>query len=234
MRKTLRAILATTVVAAALAISTAAPAVANEGDDPAVGPGASLSTIQRAGAEATDRRIDSLEVAIARVQGNDALTESNRAAILATLTSDLAAMNDLAGQIASDTTVTDAAADYRAIFTDYRVYAVALPQSLYAASADALTGSVLPRLQAVYDVLQAKVAGESDAEVEALLEDMEQKMQDAEAAAATIAADALAVTPAAWNADHTVLADIRAELRDATQDARDAARDARQIAQALR
>jgi hypothetical protein len=235
MNRTWRAMLASAGVAAALVVATAGPAMAADADDPTVGPGASLAAIQRAGAEATDRRIDSLNVAIARVEGNDALTDDNRAAILNTLTTDLTAMNDLAAQIAADTTIADAAADYRAIFTDYRVYAVALPQSLYAASADALTGSILPRLQTVHDNLEARLAaGDPNPDLEALLGEMAQKIQDAEAGAATIAADALAVTPADWNADHTVLADIRADLRDATQDARDAARDARQIAQGLR
>jgi len=236
MNRTWRAMLASAGVAAALVVATAGPAMAVDADDdPTVGPGASLAAIQRAGAEATDRRIDSLNVAIARVDGNDALTDDDRAAILNTLTADLDAMTDLAGQIAGDTTVADAAADYHAIFTDYRVYAVALPQSLYAASADALTGSILPRLQTVHDNLEARLAaGDPDPDLEALLDEMQQKIQDAEAGAATIAADALAVTPADWNADHTVLTDIRAELRDAGQDARDAARDARQIAQGLR
>ena len=236
MKKTWRALLASAAVAAALVVATAGPATAAPSDDdPTTGPGTSLAAIQRAGALATDRRIDSLEVAITRVEGNDSLTADNRAAIMATLTADLGAMHDLAAQIAGDTTVADAADDYRAIFTEYRVYAVALPQSLYAAAADALTGSALPRLRNVHETLETKLAaGDSNPELEALLDDMAESIDAAEAGASTIAADALAVTPAAWNADHTVLTDIRTELRDAAQDARDAAQDARQIAQALR
>lgn len=238
MKNTWGSLVATTAAVTALLIATALPASAAEIDDPTIGPGASLAEIQRAGAAATDKRIDSLGVAIARVEANEKLTEANRDTILNTLNSDVAAMHDLASEIAGDDTVTEAAAHYRSIFTDYRVYAVALPQALYAAGADALTGSALPKLQAAYDRLAAALNGshadQSTPELQATLAHMAEMIEEAEAGSATLAADALAVTPADWNADHTVLADIRLQLGNAVADARDAARDGREIAEALR
>lgn len=238
MKKTWGAWIAATATVAALVIATAAPASAAEAGDPTVGPGSSLAEIQRAGAAATDKRIDSLSEAIARVDANEKLTDADRDTIIATLNSDLAAMRDLAAEIAGDDTVSEAAADYRSIFTDYRVYAVVLPQALYAAGADALTGFALPKLQAAYDKLSAALEGshadQSTPELQATLAHMAEMIADAEAGSATLAADALAVTPADWNADHTVLADIRLQLHDAVADARDASRDAREIAEAIR
>ena len=235
MNKTFAALLATSLTAAALVAATATPALAATGDDPTTGPGSTLAAIQKAGEKATDKRIRALEAAITRVEGNDRLTDDDRATILATLNADLDGMHDLATQIASDTTKAEAAADYEDIFTEYRVFAVALPQSMYAAGADALTGSAIPRLHDAYDKLEARLAdGDSTPELEALLADMQQKIQDAEAGSDGLAADALAVSPDDWSADHTVLADIRMQLREAARDARDAARDGRQIAEALK
>jgi hypothetical protein len=235
MNKGWGALLATTITTAALVGATAVPAfAANTDGDPTSGPNVTLAGIQTAGAKATDKRIDALTVAIARVEGNDKVTDTDRATILATLNADLDAMHRLADEIAGDTTKAEAAADYHDIFTDYRVYAVALPQALYAAGADALTGTAIPRLHTAYDRLADKVGGDPSDEQQRLLDEMAKDIQDAETASEGLAADALAVTPADWNADHDVMKEIRRQLRDAVRDARDAAHAGREIAQTLR
>lgn len=235
MTRTWGAVLAATITTAALVAATASPALAGtRDDDPGSGPKSTLAGIQKAGAAATDKRIDSLTVAIARVEGNDKLTDADRATILATLQADVDAMHRLAAEIAGDTTKADAAADYHDIFTDYRVYAVALPQALYAAGADALTGTAIPRLHAAYDKLADKVGSDPSDEQQELLDQMAESIRDAEAGSAGLAADSLAVTPADWNADHDVMVDIRRQLRDAVRDARDAAHAGRKLARELR
>ncbi|CAN5168876.1 hypothetical protein BH11ACT3_BH11ACT3_01310 [soil metagenome] len=242
MKKSLGVILATAATTAALVFAggvsaMAAPSTATD-DGPTVGPHSSLSAIQKAAAVAIAKRIASLNGAIARVDANEHLTDDDRATILATLNADVDAMNDLADEIAADTKVAEAADDYQSIFEDYRVYAVALPQSLYAAGGDALTGSAIPKLNDAYDKLEAALDGahadDSTPELEAKLADMKQKIADATAASDGLASDALAVSPADWNADHTVLTDIRGQLRDAVADAKDAAQDGRDIAAALK
>lgn len=226
--------LATMIATAALVAATAAPAIAAPADgDPTTGPGTTLGGIQKAGAAATAKRIASLEKAITRVQANDNVTEADRTAILATLNADLDAMHRLAGEIAGDTTVPSAAEDYHSIFTDYRVYAVALPQALYAAGADALTGTAIPKLQSAYDRLEQKVGDDPTDAQQALLDEMAADIQDAVDGSHGLAAAALAVTPADWNADHDVLKDVRAELKDAGKAARDAARTGRALAKTL-
>ena len=240
MKKTLAGLIVATATCGALVLG-AGPALAatasTTDDGPSIGSGSSLIAIQRAGAAATAKRIVSLNAAIARVNANTKLTDADRSTILATLTSDLSAMKKLADEIKGDTTATSAYADYHSIFVDYRVYAVALPQSLYAAGADALTGTALPKLNDAYDKLSAaltKHADKSTPALEAELADMKQKIADATSASSGLAADALAVTPAQYDADHTVLADLRGKLRDAVADAKDAAQDGRDIAAALR
>ena len=231
MNRIWAAVFATTVIAATLTTASATPAIAASNDEPAISAGSSLAAIQRAGATATERRIDALTTAIERAEGSKHLTDTHQAAVLATLNSALAGMRDLADEIEADTTAASALEDYRAVFTDYRVFAVVLPQSLYTAGADALTESALPRLHSAYDNLGAR---DLTPELEAKLTDMATKIAEAEAGSATLADEALAVTPASWGADNGVLADIRMRLGEASADAREAARIGREIAEALR
>lgn len=231
MKRIVATTLAGALVATTLALTGASSASAATTEDAPVGPGSSLAAIQKAATIATDRRINALTTAITRAEGNKYLSDDHQAAVLATLQTDLDAMHSLAAEVAADTTAASALDDYRAIFTDYRVFAVAIPQSVYAAGADALTESALPRLNRAYDRLDAR---DLTPELEALLAEMAQKIDEAEAASASIASDALAVTPASYDADHTVMADIRIRLAAATTAARDAAQLGREIAEALR
>lgn len=235
MKNSLRAIIATTLTSAALVAATALPASAlPSAADSTEGEPVTLAAIQKAGAEATDKRIDSLTAALARVERNESLTDADRTSITSTLQADLDAMHTLASRIAADSTRADALTHYHQIFTDYRVYAVALPQALYAAGADRLTGTALPRLQQAYDTLVAKIGDSPTDEQQALLDAMAGAIDDATTQADGLAAASLAVTPADWNADHDVMRDIRIRLHDAIRSARDAASAGRDLAETLR
>ncbi|HTL40991.1 MAG TPA: hypothetical protein VL294_05930 [Pseudolysinimonas sp.] len=235
MKNSFRAIIATTLTSAALVAATALPASALTVSASTIdGEPVTLTAIQKAGAEATGKRIDALTTALTRVERNESLTEADRTTITATLQADLDAMHTLASQIAADTTRVDALTHYHQIFTDYRVYAVALPQALYAAGADRLTGTALPRLQKAYDALVAKIGDSPTDEQQRLLDAMAADIADATSGADGLAAASLAVTPADWNADHDVMRDIRTRLHDAIRSARDAASAGRDLAETLR
>jgi len=234
MKTTWLAVIATAMTSVALVAGTALPATAAVGDDPTSGPNVTLAAIQQAGAEATDKRIDSLTVALARVEANESLTDSHRATITSTLQADLDGMRMLAAQIAADTTKVSAAADYHRIFTDYRVYAVALPQALYAAGADRLTQTAIPRLQSAYERLVTRVGDAPTAEQQGLLDAMAAGIATATSGADGLAAASLAVTPGDWDADHDVMHDIHTRLSAAVDGARGAADAGRDLVETLR
>lgn len=197
-------------------------------------PGAGLEEIQAAAERATDNRIRSIENALDRLAGNAQLSDEHRAQIEATLQDDLDAMRDLQSGIAAEDSAAEARAAYRSIFTDYRVYAVVLPQALYAAAADGLTDAALPRLEDAHDALAGEVAESGDAELETTLAEMAASIDEAHALLDGLADAALAVTPADYNDDRTVLGDVRTDLRDAVGAVRDAGQDAQEIVEALR
>ena len=227
------------VVAAAGALTLgatlgAAPAFADNAPKPTAH--SSLTQIQQAGAIQTANRITALNNAITRVNSNTTLTASDRGTILGTLNTDVAAMTSLQAKIAADTTVSTAWTDYRSIFTQYRVYAVVLPQSYEAAAADGLTDTAIPKLQSAHDKLAANLAADPSkwsSAMQSQLSDMQAKIDDAKTRSDGLAARALAVTAAGYNADHTLIANIRTDLRTAVSDARAAGQDGKALVQAL-
>lgn len=196
-----------------------------------------LAEIQQAGATATAKRITSLTARIGKVNSGTRLTAGDKGTVLATLNHDLSGMRGLQTKIAADTTVTIARADYRSIFTVYRVYAVGMQQAFVASAADGLTGKAIPKLQSASAKITAAFAAHPTKVTPALtaqLADMKAKIADAVTKTSGLAEGALAVTPAAYNANHAVLTADRAAARAALADRKAAVQDARAIRTALK
>ena len=230
--------------ACVLALAAAVPAFAAPAsptsptdDAPAVTAHSSLAEIQAAGAIQTANRITALTTGITKVTATTTLTAPDKTTILGTLNGDLSGMKTLQAKIAADPTATVALADYRSIYTDYRVYVVGLQQSFIAATADGLTGTAIPKLQSAATKITAVFAADPSKATPALqaqLADMQAKTANAATKTTGLAAGALAVTPAAYNANHAVLVEMRASARDALADTKAAAQDGRAILAALR
>lgn len=218
-------------------LACALPASATTSGGSPVNSHSGLAAIQQAGAAATAKRITSLTTGISKANATTRLTSADKSTVLGTLNADLTAMQNLQTKIAADTDAATAWSDYRSIFTEYRVYAVALPQGYIAAAADGLTGTAIPKLQTAAGKISAYFAAHPDkvtSDLQAKLADMQAKTADAVSKTSGLAAAALAVTPAAYNANHAVLTDDRAAARAAIADAKAAAQDGRAIVTALR
>jgi len=235
--RTCRSVALATAAAASLFAATTPAGATTPATAPTAAATKGLAAIQAAGAAATANRTRALDAAIPRVTANTALSASDRTTVLATLTNDLAAMNTLAAKIAADTTVEAAEADYKSIFSTYRVFAVALPQSAYAAAADDLTDTTLPKLVNAQKALAALLAGPDSGKdappVQADLADMSAKITSAQTLIAPVAAAALAVTPADYDANHAVLTPLRQSVANALAAAKAASADAAAIVAAL-
>jgi hypothetical protein len=227
-----RILLATLASSAAVlaTIGIASPALAAT-------PPRDLAAVQAAGAAATAARITALNTAIPKVSSNTYLSSGDRSTILGTLNGDLGAMQSLQAKIAADTDLATAKTDVQSIFTGYRVYAVAIPQSLYAASADALTDSAIPALLTAQGALQAALAGpdksKDTAAIDAQMADLAAQITTAQNESAGVSAAALAVTPSGFNANHSVLAGTRTSIKNAGAAAKAATADAKAVKAAL-
>jgi hypothetical protein len=197
-----------------------------------------LSRLQAAGQKLTAARIVSLGKVIPKITANRYLTTSDRSKALGILTADLGSMKTLQSKIAADTALATAKTDVKSICSGYRVYAVAIPQAHAAASSDALTSAAMPRLVRAQTALAAALAGKDKskdtAAIDAKMTDLSAQIATVRSSAPGIAAAALAVTPAAYDANHAVLTDIRGSLKAAATAAKAARADVKAVRAALR
>lgn len=236
MTRTLKATVALTLASLALLAAVAAPASASTVSVSGETPPSTLAAIQKAADAAIDRRLAALEKGTAKVKASTRLTDAHAAEVLATFAADSAGLAALRATIDADTDRATAAAHYTQIYSDYRVYAVALRQAAYAAAADGLSARAIPALQSSHDALVAALAasGKSTPELEADLVDMQAKIDAASAALAGVADSALATTPADFNANHDTLADERAAIATARASVKQARADGKTVLKALR
>jgi hypothetical protein len=224
--------------AAALVAGSCAPAFADGTSTPPPSGGKTLATIQASAKVKTTARVGALNTAIAKVTAAQDISSSDRTTILDTLHGDVTAMNTVEAKIAADTTVATAAADYATIFTGYRVYAVAIPQSRFAAAADRMTSTTIPKLTDAQGKLASALAGpdasKSTPALRADLADMSTQIAAAGSALNGIAAESLAVTPSAYNSNHSVMAPIRTAVKAAIADLKRASTDGKTVLAAIK
>jgi hypothetical protein len=204
---------------------------------PASGQSSGLAKIKAKATSAIARRDSALHTAIQAVGSNHYLTPPDRSTALATLNGDLSGIDTLAPIIQADTTVVKARADYDSLFTSYRVFALALPQARLAASADDLTGTVLPRLTDAQSRLEALLSGtdqdKDSASVQAAMADLGRQISVITSTTNGASTTVLGYKPADWNSNHELLAPVRADLTTARADAKQARADIRTVVTAL-
>jgi hypothetical protein len=226
----LRITLIATGCATALAVGGVAPAFATDGP-PTPEPShsaASIGTVQQRGEAAIDKRVASLKAADIRVTDAKGLSSGDRSTILSTVTADLDGLAALRAKLAADTDVVSARADVKDIYTKFRVYAVAIPQSSIAIRADRISSTTSKRLQSEHDRLADR--GADKTKLAAMQTDIDAANKDVEG----LDAAALRVTPATYDSDHSVMTALRARSNDASSHEKDAAGIGRELGGAHR
>ena len=215
------------------AVSSASPTAT-----PTAAPhGKSLASIQAAAAAAITKRLASLSVSINDVNNNSVITPADKTTLLATLNGDVTGLTALGVTIAGDTTAKQAASDYATIFTSYRVYALALPQVRFAAAADDMTVTVLPKLTDAQTKLAALLtgvdSGKNTPQVQAWMADLATQITAIGTETNGLSATVLADTPAQYDANHALLAPARASLGISRDDIKTARSDVSNVMKAL-
>ena len=191
--------------------------------------GQSLTTIQQKAAADIARRLASLSVAINDVTNSTAISSGDKTTLLATLNGDVTGLTALGVTIAGDTTAQQALADSKTIFTGFRVYALALPQVHFAAAADTITVTVLPKLTDAQSKLAALLAGVDSGKntpaVQALMTDLGNQITAITGATTGLSSTVLAYTPAQYDANHALLSPARASLAISRNDVKTARSD---------
>lgn len=199
---------------------------------------AALAVVKAKAAAAISVRDSALGAAIAAVNANHSLTAADKATVLGTLNGDLSGLNALASTVQADPTLPLASADYTAIFLNFRVFALALPQARLAASADDLTGTVVPHLSdaesRLASLLSGAEAGKDTSAVKAAMADLAKQISSVTTDTSGVAAQVLAYHPGDWNANHAILDQPRASLLAARAAAVQARTDITTVVAALK
>ena len=186
----------------------------------------------QAATDITDR-VDALNAEIAKVNGAKGLG-SDQGTLVSYLGTDIAPLQQLDEKIQGDPTVQEAAADFKTIFTDFRVYVLVLPASRIAADADRITTTAIPALTSDAAKAQAHVDPTNQAELQPLIADLDGQIGTATNASNGLAATVLAYTPAQWNADNGLLGPSKDSDQAAVGAVQKGRSDVRQIVQDLK
>jgi hypothetical protein len=220
------------------AIAPAAAASPNATNSQSVIVPNTLVAIQAAGARSSSERIAAINRAIPNLTRNDCISEASRDQALAILEGSRSGLETLAAELAVAADVATATTLYRQIFERYRVYAVVIPQSYYAAAADCLETVAIPALVSAEAGLQTALdtvySDQVTPQIEADMAEVGAQIAIAQDSVSGQAAQALAVTADDYNANSAVLQSVRSSISTATSAARLARLAANAVVEALR
>jgi hypothetical protein len=189
---------------------------------------ASLSGVQAKAAAAITLRVNDLNAAIAKVNGDSGLG-SAAPTLAAYLQADIPGLQALGQKIAADPTVAVAVSDAKTIFTNYRVLALVLPAARLAGASDQIENGSIPRLNADAAKAATYETPANQATIGPLVSDLNAQISAAGPAVSGISATILAYTPAQWNANQSLLSASRSAVQGAAGDIKKAFTDVQQI-----
>lgn len=200
----------------------------------------SVQNTQAVGDCEIDRRLSTIDRLRGIVGEAGALTPAHATALTAILDRSASGLTALRSTLAADTTLPDATADVRRIFTDYRVY-VLVDRQVVLVHADDRADAAADRLTQAADQLgqaieQAKANGKDVTAAQGHLDAMTAAITAGRGQVAGDADAMLALTPQGWNAGSAkpVLDAGRASISAARTDFRTALSEARAVLEALR
>lgn len=189
-----------------------------------------------------NRRIDSLNKLIARIQEMKKLSDSDKTSLISQAKEQISALEDLKVKIDSNTDPAALKADRQLIAKQYRIYMLFIPRLQILASADRIieiTDDISVLITKIQDRLtQAAINGKDVTVLQTTLKNIQIKMADAKTQA--LSAQALVIQLVPDNGDANIaksnnkaLQDARAKLVLAKKDITDAQKDILTIRKSL-
>jgi hypothetical protein len=191
-------------------------------------PAAAATTIDpaaRAAAEASvTTRLADLHARVTLVQETSWLTATDKSSLLTELDGEIAGLGALATTIQAETGVAAFRTEAADILSEYRVYALVLPQVHLVRATDQVTDVILPDLQSAESLLvqQIQLENQQHKDTSATagpMSDLVSQITNLRTATNGLSAQLLAFTPAEWNANHAVVVAPRQKLQSARGDA---------------
>lgn len=183
------------------------------------------------------QRLTSLQDASTKINGLVKLSSAQKTQFTGEITTDINGLTSLKTKIDADTDVTTARADYKTIFTTYRIYAEFLPQVHLLVASDTMDVTA-DKLSDLATKLQARIqAAGNPSNLTSLLSDMQAKIADARTQYSNVQSQVTSLTPQSYDNDPTgttaTLKNARSEIQTGASDLKAALADAKQIISSL-
>jgi hypothetical protein len=188
-------------------------------------------TLQNRAQKELDRRIESLNKLINRINEFKKISAEQKSALAAQIQTEINALTGLQAKIKLDTDPIALKTDVQSIMSGYRVYALFIPQIQIIASADRML-TTADDLTIIYDKLKSRASG-GDSSLQTLLADMQTKITDAKTQAQNAMNAVIPLTPEGYPGNKTILENARKTLQTGQQDLVTARDDAKQIVKGL-
>lgn len=202
---------------------------------------ANLTRLNTNCANVISERVTSLTNANSRLMGLVKLAQNYKTQFSSEVSTDLTGLQTLQTQCTTDFNAGNVAnlrTDYRNVFSQFRVYAVFLPQLWDLIASDTM-GVTATKLSDLATKLQTRIqAAGNPSNLTTLLADMQAKIADANTQYANVETQVAPLTPSSYNTDPagttTILKNARGEIKTGATDLQAAWLDAKQIVQILK
>jgi DNA repair exonuclease SbcCD ATPase subunit len=180
-----------------------------------------------------DRRINSLNQLLDRVNALKRLTADQKSGFVNELQSQISTLGSLKTKINADTDMTTLRTDVQSVITAYRIYALFIPQMHILSADDILTttssefAAFAGKLQTRID--QMKSEGMDTSALQALMTDIQKKLADANTQLQNVVTTVVGLTPSGYPGNKSSLQSARSMLQTAHTDLETARADALKI-----
>jgi DNA repair exonuclease SbcCD ATPase subunit len=196
-----------------------------------------LTTLKTKGDAEITRRQGNLNTALNKIASLTSLSAGDKSALTTEVQNEISGLTTLKSKLDNETALDAARTDVQSIITDYRVYVLVLPVARLVEAIDQLTN-----VEAKLTTLQAKIQGAADKDqsagkdvtsIQKNITDLQAQINTAQNATTGLTAKLLALKPADYNADHTVLMQYRTSVGSAETALKAARDDAKQAIDGL-
>lgn len=199
---------------------------------------ARLTTLHTQADTAIASRLTALNSALTRITSLVKLSAAQKTTYTGQINADITALTTLKSKADADIDVATLQADYKSIFTSYRVYAEFLPQLHLLVASDTMDVTA-DKLSDLAIKLQTRIqSAGSPSTLTSLLSDMQAKIADAKTQYGNVQTQITALTPQSYDSNPSgtaaALKTARTEIQTGSSDLKTAWADAKQILQALK
>lgn len=197
-----------------------------------------ITRLKNKGDNEINRRLSTLNTLSSSINASTKLDADSKAALTIQVQNEITGLNGLKSKLDAETDLATLRGDIKAIFDDYRVYALIVPKVHLVAAADRMQAAI-EKLQALAaklndKILAAQAKGKDVTSLITTYNDLIAKLNDAKAKYVSVEKTTLVLQPSDYNANHAVLMAQRDTLKQGRTSLQAARDDVKSIVNGLK